>query len=98
MVFLNTGLSGLGQQRKWVRPGSPHESQETYRPGHGPGKNWVKHTFFLQTLKNFLNFLIIFFQQWHVNDVFWTPLNALFYHFFYPTFTKFSLSIWRQYF
>jgi|688.fasta_scaffold427281_1 hypothetical protein len=31
-----------------------------------------------------LNFLIIFFfQQWHVNDVFWTPLNAVFYHLYY---------------
>jgi hypothetical protein len=47
-------------------------------------KNRVKHTFFLQTLKNSLNFLIIFFfQQWHVNSVFWTPLNALFYHLSY---------------
>jgi hypothetical protein len=60
----SAGWSGLGQQSKldsaradpWVQKN--FTSRVTARV-----KNRVKHTFFLQTLKNSLNFLIIFFFQ-----------------------------------
>ncbi len=59
----SAGWSGLGQQSKWVRPGPTHGSTKFYRPGNGPGKKSGQTHFFLQTLKNSLNFLIIFFFQ-----------------------------------
>jgi hypothetical protein len=59
----SAGWSGLGQQSKWVQPGPTNGSKKFTGRVTARVKNRVKHTFFLQTLKNSQNFLIIFFFQ-----------------------------------
>jgi hypothetical protein len=50
-----TEQMGSARAEQWVK--------KNYRPGYGPGKKSGQTNFFLQTLKNSLNFLIIFFFQ-----------------------------------